>query len=53
MLLQFVKRTEGIDYLVFGVDNKEQLKENIESFEKGVEIEEELMKSFLLIVGGR
>ena len=44
MLLQFVKRTEGIDYLVFGVDNKEQLKENIESFEKGVEIEEELMK---------
>ena len=44
LLLQFVKQTEGIDYLVFGVDNKEQLRENIESFETGTEIEGELME---------
>lgn len=34
-LLQFVKQEEGIDYLVWGVDTKQQLEEDIDKFNNG------------------
>lgn len=34
-LIQFVKQEEGIDYLVWGVDNKEQLINDIHAFNSG------------------
>lgn len=43
LLLQFVKMTEGIDYLVFGVDNIKQLSENIHKFNKVSKIDNELI----------
>ena len=44
LLLQFVKEQKDIDYLVFGVDTKGQLIENIDKFEKGERLEKELLK---------
>lgn len=44
LLLQFVKEQKDIDYLVFGVDTKGQLLENIDKFEKGERLEKELLK---------
>lgn len=43
LLLQFVRVSENIDYLVFGVDNKEQLLEDIEIIERDEKIEEDLI----------
>lgn len=42
-LLQFVKVVNEIDYLVFGVDSKEQLWEDITAFEFGSVIENDLL----------
>ena len=44
LLLQFVKAKQEIDYLVFGVDSKEQLIENIEKFELEKEMDCEMME---------
>lgn len=49
LLIGFVKQTKGIDRLVFGVDNLEQLKEFISIFQRSSvqeEIMEELNRSF-------
>lgn len=43
MLLLFVKETQGIDYLVFGVDTKEQLQEDIKVFQAGSHIDDNVM----------
>lgn len=44
LLLQFVKALKGIDYLVFGVDNVQQLQEDIKAFETGTFIGDELLR---------
>ena len=38
-----MRNSENIDYLVFGVDNKEQLLEDIEIVERDEKIEEDLV----------
>lgn len=43
LLIQFVRSSENIDYLVFGVDNKKQLLEDIEIAERDKKIEEDLV----------
>ncbi|MCI9359413.1 MAG: aldo/keto reductase [Hungatella sp.] len=45
LLIQFIKASSGIDYLVFGVDNKEQLLEDFMAFAEGQPIERELLNS--------
>lgn len=45
LLLQFVKETADIDYLVFGVDNKMQLLENMKIFESDIFISKELLEN--------
>lgn len=42
LLIQFIKASREIDYLVFGVDNKEQLLEDLLAFKEEQLIEEEL-----------
>lgn len=42
-LLQFVKCIKEIDYLVFGVDSKEQLCENMEAFECDIPMKSRLL----------
>ncbi len=44
LLLQFVKISKDIDYLVFGVDNRKQLLENIEVFESGRPVDKFLLE---------
>lgn len=44
LLFQFVKETEDIDYLVFGVDNKIQLLESMKMFESNICIGGELLE---------
>lgn len=44
LLLQFVKETEFTDYLVFGVNNRRQLLEDIQFFREDAQIEEALLK---------
>lgn len=39
-LLHFIKAEKAIDYLVFGVETKEQLKENLYSFDKKIDCNE-------------
>lgn len=43
LLLQFVKACGEIDYLVFGVDSKAQLTEDIKAFRTGTKIEARLL----------
>lgn len=43
LLIQFIKTSREINYLVFGVDNKEQLLEDLLAFKKEQFIEEELL----------
>lgn len=45
LLIQFVKALNDIDYLVIGVDNKEQLMEDMELFYAGRFIESEILKA--------
>lgn len=45
LLIQFIKASSEIDYLVFGVDNKEQLLEDFTAFAEGQPIEGELLNS--------
>lgn len=44
VLLKFVKETQGIDYLVFGADGKDQLLRNLEYFEGGRPLPRALLK---------
>lgn len=44
LLLQFVKASKNIDYLVFGVDSEQQLLEDIKAFEADAPIEDELLQ---------
>ena len=45
LLLQFVKAVKEIDYLVFGVDNKNQLLEDIEAFQSNIFLKRDLTKA--------
>lgn len=45
LLLHFVKSVKEIDYLVFGVDNKEQLLEDTSSFQLNISLENNLKKA--------
>ncbi len=44
LLIEFVKASEGIDYLVFGVDSKAQLLEDMAAFQSGRRIEGGLLE---------
>lgn len=45
LLLHFVKSVKEIDYLVFGVDSKDQLLEDISSFQLNISLENNLKKA--------